>query len=132
MLICLHQPEELEGWRPHPSKAIEAGPWEPERPSSFVLNGSASGRIISCFNASATLCMFRCLAVLSCDLMRMNLQLPCSVELYWLYTESDQYKAVIRSLCILKACWINGTSTCPIISVMSLAPLGILAPNLMF
>lgn len=47
--------EELEIWRPHPSKPVGSVDLERERPVEFAQSVPAPGRIISCFNASATL-----------------------------------------------------------------------------
>jgi hypothetical protein len=46
------EPEEMEVWKLHPSKPVTSGSWEPKVPTDL---GPAPGRIISCFNASATL-----------------------------------------------------------------------------
>jgi len=51
-LASEEEPEELEIWRPHPSKPVG---WERNQPAESAPPNPAPGRIISCFNASATL-----------------------------------------------------------------------------
>jgi hypothetical protein len=53
------QPEEFQEWTSFDFKPIEGSQWETKKPVS------APGRIISCFNASATLCAYHSFSIYS-------------------------------------------------------------------
>jgi hypothetical protein len=55
LLPSEEEPEELEIWRPHPSKPVDDGACDGKQSTEFDPPISVPGRIISCFNASATL-----------------------------------------------------------------------------